>query len=149
MEENREAAGMGSATGPGGEATEATAVEEAGDIIRRVVNGIRDTIAVSTVYGDPVEAQGVTVIPVARTYFGFGAGAGIGRESTEGSGGGGGGGGGAVVPIGFIEITAAGARWVPIVRPWQRIAMIALPPLIGLLAGRALRRPRLRRAKEE
>jgi uncharacterized spore protein YtfJ len=136
-------------TGSGMESEEAevTAVEEATDIVHRLVDGVRDTITVRNVYGDPVEAHGVTVIPVAQTYFGFGAGAGSGRGRRSqgagreaGGGGGGGGGGGVVRPIGFIEITAAGARWVPIVRPWQRMAMMVVPPLIALLAGRALRR---------
>jgi uncharacterized spore protein YtfJ len=107
------------------------------DVTRRFMEGVRDTFTVRTVYGDPVEARGVTVIPVAQTYFGFGAGGGGGR-----GGGSGGGGGGVVRPIGFIEITAAGARWVPIVRPWQRMAMMVVLPLLALLAGRALRRRR-------
>jgi len=53
-----------------------------------------------------------------------------------------------VRPIGFIEITAKGARWVPITRAWQRIAVRALPIVIGVLARRALRRRRQREAKE-
>jgi len=98
---------------------------------------------VRTVYGDPVESRGVTVIPVAQTYFGFGAGGGGGK-----AGGSGGGGGGVVRPIGFIEITAKGARWVPITRAWQRIAIRALPIVIGVLARRALRRRRKPEPKE-
>jgi uncharacterized spore protein YtfJ len=101
------------------------------------VEGVRDNFTVRTVYGDPVEAQGVTVIPVAQTYFGFGGGGGGGR-----SGGSGGGGGGAVRPMGFIEVTAKGARWVPITRAWQRIAIRALPIVIAVLARRAMRRRR-------
>lgn len=134
-------------SGTEGEEAEVTAVEEATDIIQSLMDGVRDTVTVRTVYGDPVEAHGVTVIPVAQTYFGFGAGTGSGRGPRSraagreaGGGGGGGGGGGVVRPIGFIEITAAGARWVPIVRPWQRIAMLTLPPIIALVAGRVLRR---------
>jgi uncharacterized spore protein YtfJ len=112
-------------------------------VVRRFIQGVRDTFTVRTVYGDPVESKGVTVIPVAQTYFGFGAGGGGGK-----AGGSGGGGGGVVRPIGFIEITAKGARWVPITRAWQRIAVRALPIVIGVLARRALRRRRQREAKE-
>lgn len=124
-----------------GEATEPVPVEEAGGTapafggLRRFVEGVRDNFTVRTVYGDPVEAQGVTVIPVAQTYFGFGGGGGGGRR-----GGTGGGGGGVVRPMGFIEVTKSGARWVPITRAWQRIAIRALPPIIAVLVGRALRR---------
>ena len=126
-----------------GEAIEPAPVEEVRGAptvlaaLRRFVEGVRDNFTVRTVYGDPIEAEGVTVIPVAQTYFGFGGGGGGGR-----SGGSGGGGGGAVRPMGFIEVTAKGARWVPITRAWQRIAMRALPIVIAVLARRALRRRR-------
>ena len=46
---------------------------------------------VKTVYGEPIEAQGKTIIPVARIVFGFGAGTGTGgdKDSTaRGEGGG-------------------------------------------------------------
>jgi uncharacterized spore protein YtfJ len=124
---------------------EATAVITPGvhDVIRRFIDGVRDTFTVRTVYGDPVESKGVTVIPVAQTFVGFGAGGGGGR-----TGGTGGGGGGVVRPIGFIEITAKGARWVPISRAWLRIAVRVLPPVIALLASRALRRRRKPEPKE-
>jgi len=112
-------------------------------VVRRFIQGVRDTFTVRTVYGDPVESRGVTVIPVAQTYFGFGAGGGGGK-----AGGSGGGGGGVVRPIGFIEITANGARWVPITRAWQRIAVRALPIVIGVLARRALRHRRKPEPKE-
>jgi uncharacterized spore protein YtfJ len=61
----------------------------------------------ATVFGDPVERGGITVIPVAKARWGFGGGGG--QRKVEGSGGkqedGAGGGGGAqVTPVGFIEI---------------------------------------------
>jgi uncharacterized spore protein YtfJ len=112
--------------------------------VRRFVEAVRDTFTVRTVYGDPVEAHGVTVIPVARTYFGFGGGGGGPRRQ---GGGGGGGGGGTVRPIGFIEITSTGARWVPITPIWVKLAVRIVPAVIALLAGRAIRR-RLRREPE-
>lgn len=54
----------------------------------------------STVFGEPVERQGVTVIPVAQARWGFGGGVGHGHDG-EGAGGGG---GVQVTPVGFIEI---------------------------------------------
>ena len=61
----------------------------------------------ATVFGDPVERDGITVIPVAKARWGFGGGGG--QRKDEGGGGkmedGAGGGGGAqVTPVGFIEI---------------------------------------------
>ena len=125
--------------------------EEAGGVtaatdhetVRRVIEGVRDTFTARTVYGEPIEAHGVTVIPVAATYFGFGAGGRGGR-----GGGSGGGGGGTVRPIGFIEVTASGARWVPITRPWQRVAVGVVAPVLALLAGRVVRRRLLAGPKE-
>ena len=54
----------------------------------------------ATVFGEPVERQGVTVIPVAQARWGFGGGVGNGKDG-EGAGGGG---GVQVTPVGFIEI---------------------------------------------
>ena len=71
----------------------------------------------STVFGEPVERDGITVIPVAKARWGFGGGAGQ-RKDQEGSGtqedGAGGGGGVQVTPVGFIEIKNHEANFRPI-----------------------------------
>ena len=71
----------------------------------------------ATVFGEPVERAGVTVIPVAKARWGFGGGAG--QRKDEGSGGtqedgAGGGGGVQVTPVGFIEIKDNAANFRPI-----------------------------------
>lgn len=73
------------------------------------------------VYGDPVQVDQVTVIPVAEVRTGFGFGGGRGRTARAGSqgdveegGGSGGGGGGRVVPRGYIRIGPDGVRFEPI-----------------------------------
>jgi uncharacterized spore protein YtfJ len=71
----------------------------------------------ATVFGEPVERDGITVIPVAKARWGFGGGAG--QRIDEGSGGkqedGAGGGGGVLVtPVGFIEIKNSAANFRPI-----------------------------------
>ena len=71
----------------------------------------------STVFGEPVERDGITVIPVAKARWGFGGGAG--QRKDEGSGGkqedgAGGGGGVQVTPVGFIEIKQNAANFRPI-----------------------------------
>ena len=71
----------------------------------------------STVFGEPVERDGVTVIPVAKARWGFGGGAGQRREEgSEGKleDGAGGGGGVQVTPVGFIEIKNDAANFRPI-----------------------------------
>jgi len=64
----------------------------------------------TTVFGEPVERGGITVIPVAKARWGFGGGEGH-RKDEDGAGGGG---GVQVTPVGFIEITDHGANFRPI-----------------------------------
>lgn len=64
----------------------------------------------ATVFGEPVERDGITVIPVAKARWGFGGGAGH-REDEDGAGGGG---GVQVTPVGFIEIKKHEANFRPI-----------------------------------
>ena len=71
----------------------------------------------ATVFGEPVERDGITVIPVAKARWGFGGGAG--QRKDEGAGGkqedgAGGGGGVQVTPVGFIEIKNQAANFHPI-----------------------------------
>ena len=66
-------------------------------------------------YGEPVHVEGRTVIPVARVR----AAGGMGQR--------GGGGRLDAVPVGFIEVSQAGARFEPIGRPAPALAR-AWPP---------------------
>jgi len=108
------------------------------DTIESVARGIQQRLSAASVYGEPVTANGVTVIPVAKVAFGFGAGGGGGAGSKPASmdegamsatgegGGGGGGGGGGVVPVGYIEIANGTSRWVPLERSTGELALRAL-----------------------
>jgi uncharacterized spore protein YtfJ len=64
----------------------------------------------ATIFGDPIERDGVTVIPVAKARWGFGGGAGS-RKEEDGAGGGG---GAQVTPVGFIELKNGEAEFRPI-----------------------------------
>jgi uncharacterized spore protein YtfJ len=93
------------------------------------------------VFGDPVERDGVTVIPVARFRYGFGGGSGRGggrgrRHNGDGSGdedqyGSGAGGGVQAGPIGYIELRDGQASFTRIGGPKRLLALIAIP--IGIL----------------
>ena len=78
-------------------------------VLQRIGQTVGQGATVSTVFGEPVEREGITVIPVAKARFGFGGGGGAGaRRSADGSGGGGG--GGAIVsPVGYIEVSHGGS----------------------------------------
>ncbi len=64
----------------------------------------------ATIFGEPVERDGITVIPVAKARWGFGGGVGRRREED----GAGGGGGAQVTPVGFIELKSGAAEFRPI-----------------------------------
>jgi hypothetical protein len=84
-------------------------------------------------YGEPVHVDGRTVIPVARVR----AAGGMGRN--------GGGGRLDAVPVGFIEVSAGGARFEAIGGPpatGARALAAGGAALTGLIAAAALRRQR-------
>jgi len=78
------------------------------------IGGMAERLGVAarttTIFGDPVERDGLTVIPVARALWGFGGGVGH-RKDADG---GGGGGGMQITPIGFIELKNGAAEFRPI-----------------------------------
>ena len=64
----------------------------------------------ATIFGEPVERDGVTVVPVAKARWGFGGGVGQ-RKGEDGAGGGG---GVQVTPVGYIEMRNGQAEFRPI-----------------------------------
>ena len=107
-------------------------VEDLG-FLERLGERVGISAGASAVFGDPVERSGVTVIPVAKSTWGFGGGTG-GEAVNQGSGGGG---GGIVSPIGFIEVREDGARFVR--TRDLRLTALRLGVAAGLV-GWALRR---------
>ena len=105
-------------------------------LLERIGKAVGERAQVSAIFGEPVERERLTVIPVAKMRFGFGGGGGSGsHEGDEGSGGGGGG-GGLVSPVGYIEVRDEGAQF-------KRISTVTdvLPIVAGAsLAALALKR---------
>jgi uncharacterized spore protein YtfJ len=89
----------------------------------------------STVYGTPVERDGVTVVPVASARFGFGAG--TGSDPAKRQEGEGGGGAGTITPVGYIELKQGRSRFIPIVHPARMLGLVCCT----ILAGLAVMRP--------
>lgn len=88
----------------------------------------------ATIFGDAVERDGVTVIPVARARWGFGGGVGH-RNDEDGAGGGG---GAQVSPIGFIELKNGQAEFRPIRTvslPWMIAGGVATVFLLRRILG--------------
>jgi uncharacterized spore protein YtfJ len=98
------------------------------------------------VFGDPVERDGLTVIPVARVRYGFGGGSGRGGARGRGRNGDGGveadeeqygsgaGGGVQAGPIGYIELRDGEACFTRIADPVRVISLLTLP-LAALALG--------------
>lgn len=111
----------------------------ADELLQRIGKTVGDEAKVSAIFGEPVQGERITVIPVGKARFAFGGGGGVGqREGNEGSGGGG---GGAVVvsPIGYIELREGGARFRRIPRLPDYLAAIATGSLLALTVRRRQR----------
>jgi uncharacterized spore protein YtfJ len=108
------------------------------ELLERIGQTVGQRAQVSTIFGEPVEREGVTVIPVGKARFGFGGGGGSGfRDGDEGSGGGGGG-GVAVSPVGYIEVRDRGAEFKRISTATDVLALVAAASLAALVVKRLL-----------
>lgn len=87
------------------------------------------------VFGEAVEHGGRTVVPVAQMIIGAGAGSGSDAETGSGSGVGS---GALTRPIGYIEITDAGAEFVPLRRPWLDGGLLVAVAFSSYLAAKAV-----------
>jgi uncharacterized spore protein YtfJ len=84
-------------------------------LVERLAQRLGASVQSANIFGQPVERDGVTVVPVAKASWGFGGGGGSGGEGTPGAGTGSGGGGGvSVKPVGFIELSGGQAQFRPI-----------------------------------
>jgi len=126
------------------------------ELIEGAVEHLRTSASVKNVYGDPIVAEGRTVIPVAKVAYGFGGGSGSGSGSgkqTENNADGkapaegeGAGGGVTAKPVGVVEITGHNTKFVQFGQP-KKLAMAALVGStigigLGLLLQRSMDRPR-------
>ena len=87
-----------------------------------LLKGARDSISVRRVFGEPIELEGVVVVPVARV-----AGGGGGGGDNDDNGGGGFGLG--ARPVGVYVIKDGQVSWRPAVDP-VRIAFLAFLALV-------------------
>ena len=101
-----------------------------GEFVARLAEKLGASAGAKAVFGDPVERDGVTVIPVARAAWGFGGG-----EGEEGEREGHGGGGGAIArPHGYIEISGGEARYRPLRDPLAAAVVAAGALALGAAA---------------
>jgi len=104
---------------------------------KSIVERLQASANVKMIYGDPVTAEGKTVIPVARVSYGFGAGFAPGKNGeTETPSGGGAGGGVAATAIGLVEITKEDTKFIPIRDETRLVGALLVGLFLGLLLAR-------------
>jgi len=92
-------------------------MEVVDSLVKTTLGEIEKVLSTRTVVGDPITAEGATLIPLISIGFGFGAGGGSarGEAKQKGEGTGGGTGGGAWVrPVAVIIVDKEGVRIEPI-----------------------------------
>jgi uncharacterized spore protein YtfJ len=111
-------------------------------ILQSLKESVLSQASVKAIYGEPVAANGKTVIPVAKIMYGYGAGAGTGGVGDSRARGEGGGGGGAVraIPVGVIEISDQQTRFVPITNRKKLTGAVLAGICLGILLGWRRRR---------
>jgi uncharacterized spore protein YtfJ len=108
-----------------------------------VLQQARDALTVRRVFGEPIERDGVLVVPVARIIGGAGAGAGEGETGKDEDGkrhgrGSGGGWGALAHPVGVYVISGGNVRWVPALNLNQIILGGQIAAVVGLLVVRSI-----------
>lgn len=110
-------------------------------LVKDLMQGWHDNFTVHRVFGDPVERDDVTVIPVAMVSGGGGAGGSAPAEGESEEESSGGGFGGMVRPAGVYVIHADSVEWQPALDVTiLGLAGIALAALITITVGGAIRR---------
>jgi len=92
-------------------------VEQIENLVKTTLGEIEKVLSTKTVVGEPLNIEGITLIPLISAGFGFGAGGGSGKGDTKqkGEGIGSGTGGGAFVkPIAVIIVDKDGVHVEPI-----------------------------------
>ena len=95
----------------------------------------------ASVYSEPIEKNGITIVPVAKVRWGFGGGGGTGsKEGKEQGSGSGGGGGMRVTPVGYIELKDGQSEFKPIRDASSFVPAILAGGFVGFFLLRALRK---------
>ncbi len=123
------------------EAKREAEADAADNRLRKLVESLGGAASVKAVFGEPVEKDGVTVVPVARVRVGVGGGGGRGpgrkRKGDSGDAeqvGYGHGGGAQAAPVGYIELSGGTATYRRIADPARPMAIALLFPLVGAVS---------------
>jgi uncharacterized spore protein YtfJ len=110
------------------------------EVFQSFLGGFQQSASVKSVFGEPITAEGRTLIPVAKVGYGGGAGLGprehdgqpIDQEAEQQRLGFGAG----AKPIGVVEVSAEGTRFIPIGIGKRILGAAAVGFVLGFLVGR-------------
>ena len=93
-----------------------------GDLMSTTMEKLREMVDVNTIVGQPIQVEGVTLIPISKVSMGFGSGGSdfTTKSQKEGGGrsfGGGSGAGINVMPVAFLIVKADSVRLLPVAPP--------------------------------
>lgn len=108
----------------------------AADLLASVAEQVGAQAGAKAVFGEAIDRDGLTIVPVAQMIIGAGAGSGSNAEAGDGSGAGS---GALTRPIGHIEISEGSARFVPLRRPWLDGGLMVAAAFSAYLAAKAIR----------
>lgn len=111
--------------------------------VNEAIASAKDAITVKRVYGEPIERDGVTVIPAAVVGGGAGGGKGRDQKGQEGEGTGFGVGG---RPAGVFVLRQGEVSWRPALDPNRVIMTLGLVVVVYLLSRPRMARVRARAA---
>jgi uncharacterized spore protein YtfJ len=107
--------------------------------LQTILEPLSKSASVKSVYGDPITANGKTIIPVARIAYGFGGGSGKRPEGAQPQEGEGGGGGVYAKPAGVVEVTDTQTRFIAIDEKRKLAGAALLGFCLGALMSRCRR----------
>lgn len=108
--------------------------------LRELASGLQEASTVRRVFGEPVEREGVVVLPVARVQGMFGGGESepLGKTGGSAAKGWGGGGGWSAAPAGVYVLKSGEVSWVPAVDANRTILLGCLTGIVSLLVVRSI-----------
>lgn len=115
------------------------------ETVTKTIEQARDVTTVKRVFGEPIERDGITIIPAAAVRGGAGGGGG---SDSEGAGGGGTGFGIIARPAGAFVVRDGRAVWQPAVDVTRIILGAQAVLLAAILAWRSGARTRARAARD-
>ena len=106
------------------------------NVVKTVMEQIKETVRSETVVGEPVQAEESVIIPISRVTFGFGVGGGGGGDKEKGTGSGTGIGCGATIePVAFVVVSKGKAQLLPLKSREATLTRIIdlIPSILDLL----------------